>query len=225
MVEIATLTFILSFTVGAVIKGQEMIQNARTRAVMAQGDRLRFAVLGFQDRFRALPGDYDAATANLSGASFNGNGNGQIEIYASVVPAGAVAEEEVLAFEHLSRSGFVSERYDFDAVNLGRALPANIYGGLVSMAFDDQYGNPAAPPGRRHSIKSGNNIPVTVVAEMDRKLDDGNGLRGSIQFTRYAITGQLPASPGAAGACIDAAGNWLLAGNPASLNCAVALLF
>lgn len=223
--EIASISLILALTFGAVIKGQEMIQNARTRAVMAQGDQFRVAVLGFQDRFRALPGDYPRATTSFSGSSFNGNGNGQIEAYATVVPAGAVAEEEVLAFDHLSKSGFIGTRYDFNLVNVNTALPANIFGGFLTMAFDSQFGNPAAPPGPKHSLKTGNYIPVSILAEMDRKIDDGNGVRGAMQFSRYAITGDIPASPGAAGACMDGAGNWLVTANPLPTNCAAALLF
>jgi hypothetical protein len=225
LVEIASISFILALTLGAVIKGQDMIQNARTRAVMAQGDQFRLAVLGFQDRFRALPGDYPRATTSFSGSAFNGNGNGRIEAFASEVPAGAAAEEEVLAFDHLSKSGFIGARYEFNLVNVNTALPANIFGGYLSIAFDSQYGNPAAPPAPKHSLKTGNYIPVTILAEMDRKIDDGNGLRGAMQFSRYAITGEIPASPGAAGACMDGSGNWLAAANPLPVNCAAALLF
>lgn len=219
------MAFILTLTLGVVVKGQELIQSARSRAVIAQADRYRLAVLGFQDRYRALPGDYDRATANISGAAFNGNGNGRIEASATEVPAGAVAAEEVLAFDHLSKSGFVAERHEFSTQNVSLALPANIFGGYLSMALDDRYGNPAIPASPRHTLKTGNYIPVAILAELDRKMDDGNGVRGMVQFSRYAKTGDLPPEPGSPGACIDGAGNWLAGATPPGTNCGAALLF
>ena len=41
-----------------VLKGQEMITSGKVKRIAGQLDEIRAAYLGFQDRFRALPGDY-----------------------------------------------------------------------------------------------------------------------------------------------------------------------
>jgi len=35
----------------------------------------------------------------------------------------------------------------------------------------------------RHHIKTGSQIPVEIIAEVDRKIDDGDALKGGFQFS------------------------------------------
>src|SRR5215210_3955216 len=94
LVEVAIVILISGALMQMVIKGQDLILNARVRDVMAQQGQLEAAILAFQDRYRAMPGDYAQASTTLHcGASgcLNGNGNGRIE-------AGAAIHEEILAW-------------------------------------------------------------------------------------------------------------------------------
>ena len=79
LIEIAIVLVIIGLLLGGVLKGQELITSARVRNLISQQDGIKAAFFGFQDRFRALPGDYAAATTNIAGVSDNGNGNGRIE--------------------------------------------------------------------------------------------------------------------------------------------------
>ena len=89
-------------------------------------------------------------------------------------------------------------------------MPQNAFGGWVGLSFSNDYGSPAGPAQpRRHTIKTGNQIPVQYLAEMDLKIDDGNALRGSFQFSNYVFFGSAaPVGPPLATGCSDAAGNW-----------------
>jgi len=59
-----------------------LITGARVRKLDLSAGRYQSRVLGFQDRYRALPGDYAAADTNINcdGSAWpKGNGNGSIE--------------------------------------------------------------------------------------------------------------------------------------------------
>src|SRR5436853_1276778 len=81
LIEIAIVLVIIGLLLGGVLKGQELITGARVRNFIQQQDGVKAAYFGFLDRYRALPGDYAQATANISGMSVAacnaGNGNGE----------------------------------------------------------------------------------------------------------------------------------------------------
>ena len=56
---------IVGLMVQMVITGQQLIQNARVRDIMAQQSAVETAVMAFQDRYHQLPGDYAGASANI----------------------------------------------------------------------------------------------------------------------------------------------------------------
>src|SRR5690349_24488743 len=82
LIEIAIVLVIIGLLLGGVLKGQELITGARVRNFIQQQDGVKAAYFGFLDRYRALPGDYSGAGANINGINTanatcnNGNGNG-----------------------------------------------------------------------------------------------------------------------------------------------------
>ena len=179
---------------GGILMGQELITSARIRNLIAQQDASKAAFFGFQDRFRAFPGDYAQATSNIAGVSTtsgcglsagngNGNGNGQIE---------AATNEMVLAWEHLSKAGFISGTYTCAAVESNQTTPVNPYGVFVRIIYDGNYGISRGGPAR-HNIKTGAEVPVAIIAEVDRKIDDGAPYTGGFQFS--AFNGNAPVTP------------------------------
>jgi len=73
---------------------------------MAQQTAVESAFEAFQDRYHALPGDYAGARIALKcgeTACPDGNGNGRIESGAS-----SLLREDILAWQHLTPSGFWS---------------------------------------------------------------------------------------------------------------------
>lgn len=115
LIEIAIVLVIIGLLLGGILKGQELITSARVRNLISQQDGIKAAFYGFQDRYRALPGDYSTAPANLGGAGTisRGNGNGQIES-AATADAGtppSVTDEDKLAWDHLSRAGFLNGNF------------------------------------------------------------------------------------------------------------------
>lgn len=225
VVEIALILLIVTLTGTAVFKGQELVFAARAKSLIAQSDRAKVAFLGFQDRFRALPGDYRDAPANIAGVTYHGNGNGRIEIGVAQIGPNAVANEDEIVWNHLSKAGFYPGSFDYQPGNPSAAVPRNAFGGVAGISFSSDYGSPAGPAQpARHTIKTGNQIPVRYLAEMDQKVDDGNALRGSFQFSNYAYFGAQPVGPPSATGCSDAAGNWRSGASSPPTNCGGATL-
>ena len=79
LVEIAIVLVIIGLLLGGLLRSSELITGARIRELVARQDNIKAAFFGFEERFRALPGDDSQDTINIRGATQNGNGNGRIE--------------------------------------------------------------------------------------------------------------------------------------------------
>jgi hypothetical protein len=100
--------------------------------------------------------------------------------------------------------------------------PKNPYAGYLQLVYDNNYGAEVAGS-NRHNLKTGNQIPVAILAEVDRKIDDGNPYTGAFQFSDYVGTGGT--APTVAECITGAAGSerWNVAGE--SNNCGGASIF
>ncbi|MEO5377939.1 MAG: prepilin-type N-terminal cleavage/methylation domain-containing protein [Magnetococcus sp. DMHC-6] len=137
LIETAIVVVIIGLMMGGVLKGQEMIRNARSANLADQGDAVKVAIMGFSDRYRALPGDFSKAsevfantiattwtvttntTTNKSvtvADSIGDDGDGNSRIGGnpddSSDQAGIRAKEIALAWKHLSASGFITGDFD-----------------------------------------------------------------------------------------------------------------
>ena len=200
LIEIAIVLVIIGLLLGGVLKGQELITIARVRNVISQQDGFKAAYFGFLDRYRALPGDYSQANPNIANvaAGANGNNNGRIESIAG----GGTIDEHVAAWDHLSKAGFINGSYTYAVVpETNASAPTNPYARYLRVIYDNNY---AANAGAlRHNLKTGNQIPSDIMAEIDRKIDDGNPIGGTFQFSTYNGGGAGGVAPvgGAANQC------------------------
>lgn len=210
LIEIAIVLVIVGLLLGGVLKGQELITAARVRSLISQQDGIKAAFFGFQDRYRALPGDYASASSNITctGGCPDGNGDGRIE-NPNNAGAAATVHEEIFVWTHLTAAGFLSGSYlanSSAASPTDGDTPKNPYSVFLEVVLDNVYGDPASsgtPP--KHNVKTGGEIPVEIIAEVDRKIDDGKPFGGAFQFSEYAGTGTAPD----VGLCVSgSAGTW-----------------
>ena len=209
LIEIAIVLVIIGLLLGGVLKGQELITSARVRNIISQQDGVKAAFFGFLDRYRAYPGDYSQSQANIPGcgACAMGNNNGQIRSIAG----GDAIDEQIAVWEHLSRAGFINGSYTYAAgAETNTSAPTNPYARYLQMIYDNVYDPPASSV--RHNLKTGNQIPSDILAEVDRKIDDGSGTGGSFRFSAYpgqSTGGGTP--PVGSGSCYAAAApnNWV----------------
>ncbi|OJZ17010.1 MAG: hypothetical protein BGP21_08730 [Thiobacillus sp. 65-29] len=208
LIEIAIVLVIIGLLLGGILKGQELITSARVRNIIAQLDGTKAAFFGFQDRYRALPGDFKNATTQIAGASQDGNGNGVID-----------ATEAIALWDHLSHAGFINGTYVYNATESATTTPSNPYGARLQLINDDVYADVGTPTARTN-LKTGPQIPAAILAEIDRKIDDGNALRGTVRFSAYAAGGTAPTAAN----CYDTTtGEWKAGSG--ETNCGAAILF
>ena len=186
LVEIAIVLVIIGLLLGGILKGQELVQNARVRNLADQQNAVAAAYFAFQDRYRALPGDYPAANTNIPNV-----------VVAPTCPSPGCVQgdshitlnERVFAWHHLTNAGFISCPVCATNPTADPAAPSaanslvNAYNGFMIIEFDNLYqvlaGGPAALP--VNNLKSGAQVPSNILAEVDRKLDDGNASTGKFR--------------------------------------------
>ena len=195
LIEIAIVLVIVGLLLGAVLKGQELIQSARVRNLAATQNEIKTAFFGFWDRYHAYPGDYNLASTNFA-ATTDGNGDGLILL-------NGAALESIAVWEHLSKAGFLTGSYTYNATVSSASNPTNAYGVFLQLIYDNAYADTGAAVAR-HNLKLGNQIPVGIIAELDRKIDDGNAQTGSFRFSAYTEGGTAPTA-----ATCHTAGVWL----------------
>ena len=85
LIELAIVLVIIGLLLGGVLKGQELINSAKVKNMATDFRNVPVYIYGYQDKFKALPGDDKASTAHTgctdeqNGSCKDGDGDGQIE--------------------------------------------------------------------------------------------------------------------------------------------------
>jgi prepilin-type N-terminal cleavage/methylation domain-containing protein len=135
LVEIAIVLVIVGLLIGGVLKGQEMITNAKLKRIESDNAGLAAAMFSYQDRYLQLPGDDSGAADRFTvygGNVFaNGDGSGTIDGVWNVAPTldiiAAATDETNMFFAHLRASGLVP------GGGIDDTKPSNAYGGLIGI--------------------------------------------------------------------------------------------
>ena len=113
LVEIAIVLVIIGLLLGGVLKGQELIENAKVKNAVNDLNGVTAAYNGYLDRFKRIPGDDGPALVNLTargGAWVNvtafGNNDGSLAITALQTFTGA--GEGAAFWQHLKAAGFLA---------------------------------------------------------------------------------------------------------------------
>jgi len=180
LVEVAIVLVIVGLMLAGVFKGQALIDSARVRSMANEVSGIRTAWYSFQERYRALPGDFQSAGTQIDSAAVSGNGNGKLD--ADVERAGV--------WQQLSLAGFINGNFDGSQSAIGSAsdvdcapdtCPKNPFNGYYKISYSAQAADVAHPS---HEIFTGSQIPVGILAELDRKLDDGLPNSGNFRVHR-----------------------------------------
>ncbi len=144
LLEIVLLVLIVGLILAGVIKGQEMITSAKVKRIAGQLDEIRAAYLGFQDRFKALPGDFAEVDVafECAGSCLRGNGDGRIRSDSTPLN-GSQVHEDLLVWTHLSLSGFLKGDYrmvDGESLATDANSPKSPFSVYMQIVFDGRYG-------------------------------------------------------------------------------------
>ncbi len=219
LVEIAIVLVIIGLLLGGILKGQEMITQAQIKNIISDFSGISAAYHGYQDRYRAIPGDDAAAAARWAGspAALASQGNGVVAgTYNNGGVTCAATVESCIWWDHLRRSGFVA--------GAGLIQPLNAVSGIVGV----QTGDGAATPGPALGAAAGAggffalmmcsaNHPDKVAIATDTQMDDGvrttGTVRGQLQAANNpnivvdATAGAAATPPGGAGSYVESGTN------------------
>ena len=66
LIEIAIVLVIIGLLLGGILKGQELINSARVKNLATDFRNIPVFIYGYQDKFKALPGDSDPSHPHMS---------------------------------------------------------------------------------------------------------------------------------------------------------------
>jgi prepilin-type N-terminal cleavage/methylation domain-containing protein len=194
LVEIAIVLVIIGLLLGGILKGQEMITQAKIKNVIADMSGVTAAMYGYQDRYKALPGD-DRLASRWSLTPPGTAGNGVIE--GKYIDA--VTVESMLFWDHLRRAGFIS--------GSGAENPFNAVSGRLGVQTGDgtttspnpgilSDGDATTPTKYTSLVLCSANLPDKIAISVDSQMDDGDGKKGNVRGMKQ--TGPNPTTIDAA---------------------------
>ncbi|MBV8656531.1 MAG: prepilin-type N-terminal cleavage/methylation domain-containing protein [Burkholderiales bacterium] len=197
LIEIAIVLVIIGLLLGGVLKGQQMINNAKVKAVVNDMRGISAAMHAYQDTYKYLPGDDPNATpargANWTGV-FAPPGNGNGIVGAAGDNPFTAAGEHTGFFSDLRAAGLLSG--SLSNIAIGTVHPVNAFGGIEGVTWTPAFtGNPIQ--GMAVCVSQ---IPGAAAAAIDNTLDDGVPNSGSVRATVNVAAGanQPPAGMPAA---------------------------
>jgi prepilin-type N-terminal cleavage/methylation domain-containing protein len=195
LVELAIVMIIIGLLIAGVLKGQELIGNARVTTTVAQIKAIDAAVSTFKDTYAALPGDMLTPGTRLPNCTAApcvtpGNGDGKLPTFAA-----AAAGEQLGFFPHLAaadlitgiKPGTVTFGGDLEAAKIDGA---GFVPGTMTVVADlaGALGTNGTPSGLYLGISGSPTTTVAATAglspsqasRIDLKLDDGDPSAGSV---------------------------------------------
>jgi prepilin-type N-terminal cleavage/methylation domain-containing protein len=205
LVELAIVLIIVGLLIGGILKGQELIGNARVAATVSQAKAIDAALSTFYEAYDGVPGDIAAPATRLQGCigtcNRAGDTNGRIGTEPGA--AQAVATENITAWSQLAASDILgSIQIDGGATVVpGVAIPAaEIPGSSFQVGFTAgtlTAATNAAVAAAGGTARAGHYLSIdnsreavaaagvasllpTQAARIDAKLDDGLPNTGSV---------------------------------------------
>lgn len=167
LIELAIVLVIIGLLLGGVLKGQELINSAKVKNMAADFKNTQVYIYGYQDKYKALPGDHKNASAAITSAEdppAANAGNGVINGAYNAVDG--AASETALFWQHVRLAGLAPGP---TAVADANYYPTNADGGRIGVS----------------SVV--NNTAVTVL----NAAGDNGGISGSFLVCSEGILGKF----------------------------------
>ena len=192
LIEIAIVLVIIGLLLGGVLKGQELINSAKVKNLATDFRNIPVYVYGYQDKFRALPGDDNQAISHVSAAT-NGDGSGLIDGPWDSLKA---ANETQKFWADVRLAGLAA-----GPTTGPDLLPTNAVGGVIGITSsntanfsDPSAGTPTNPKISGSYIICSSGILGKYAKQLDLQMDDGSPIGGSMREFTDTTPGTRPST-------------------------------
>ncbi len=211
LIEIAIVLVIIGLLLGGVLKGQELINSAKVKNLASDFKNIPVFIYGYQDKFKALPGDQTQAKLDAqfppanTGTACTPTAAGKCSIANGMIDgnwnATAVTDESFVFWQHVRLAGLAPGA---TATASADYIPKNAVGGSIGITNSSAANLPIT--GLRGSyIVCSDAIPGKFAKQLDTTMDNGETDSGSMMVAA-AGTG----TGGAAVATLDDDTNYLV---------------
>lgn len=187
LIELAIVLVIIGLLLGGVLKGQELINSAKAKNIAGDFKNAQIFIYGYQDKFKALPGDDAGVVAhvgNLATPATTGGtvGNARIE---GNWNSSTLTDESALFWQHVRLAGLSTGPTDTADANY---LPRNSDNGRIGVqSMGTGFTTITGMTGLY--VVCSENIAGRLVKQIDINMDDGNTATGALR----AIVSGTPA--------------------------------
>lgn len=197
LVELAIVLVLIGLLLGVLLLGNGILTQSRIRFIANEFEQLKVAILTYQDRYGALPGDDPRAagrwvtSAGVSRAK-NGTGDGRIGgSYQAAPPAGDPLVSLVIDAASVPIPGDGESLNFWWQLRLAElviapppvvtpvAPPLNAYAGVIGVEW--------AVLGFPRLAVCTANLPGEIAIGVDNQLDDGNPRRGLVRAAKHTV--------------------------------------
>lgn len=191
LIEIAIVLVIIGLLLGGVLKGQELINSAKVKNLATDFRNIPVFIYGYQDKFKALPGDDAAVVTHVAGTlattPAGKQGNGVVDgLWNSLTNT----DESYLFWQHVRLAGLAPGPTTVPAAPaVGDGYkPVNAAGGEIGIQSNNgtfttitQDSTGAAKTMTGTYIICSQGILGKYVKQLDTTMDDGNTDTGSMR--------------------------------------------
>ena len=188
LIELAIVLVIIGLLLGGVLRRQELINSAKAKNITADLKNVQIFIYGYQDKFRAIPGDDANVATHINGGTpattpAGTLNNAQINgAWNSSTPT----DESFLVWQHVRLAGFATGP---TAVGDPAYLPRNAESGRFGVQSLVGFTTIVdASPMTGSYVTCTENVAGRLVKQIDANLDDGNSATGSLRAVLPSAT-------------------------------------
>jgi hypothetical protein len=166
----------MGFLLTLIVTQTGILDSAHTKEVIATAADLVEATRNFKERYKVLPGDHPAATAQIPGVLVDGDGNGLID-----------GAEPNIVMSHLFFAGITKGGANVLQGSYGRVwvmsygLATSLVTPCLNAAQVPTPVNGGGPTPKALNVIVFQGLPTGIAFDIDNKFDDGVFNTGSIR--------------------------------------------
>ncbi len=180
LIELAIVLVIIGLLLGGVLKGQELINSAKVKNMVQDFKNVQVYIYGYQDKFKAIPGDDHHSDTHVNGTNAATAGQTQNGIIQGAWNTATNTDESCVFWQHIRLAGLAPGPTAVNCAANNTYQPRNADGGLIGVQGVSGF----AIAGLSGSfVICSESILGKFAEQIDTTMDDGVTNTGSVRAT------------------------------------------